>query len=200
MRLRLTAREQRGAALALAAGTLVVAYFLCIHWWFTAPLQSIADEMDTLRANQQRYQALQAQRPVIEAQLAAAKNAPQGNDRLLSDSDTGAATAQLMQLVSSKLQSVVTPGSTCNMTNRMPIAAGESGPYKQVKVSINLDCNIQPLAALLYQLENERVSLFVDTLSLRRSPQQTPEQSHRLTAQVLVSAYARNGAPKETAQ
>ncbi|MGY2224941.1 type II secretion system protein GspM [Pseudomonas gingeri] len=200
MRLRLTAREQRGMALVLAAATLCTAYFLGIHWWFTAALQSIADEMDTLRANQERYQALQAQRPVLEAQLAAAKNAPQNSERLLSDSDTGAATAQLMQLVSSKLQTVALQGGSCNMTNRMPIAASESGPYKQVKVSINLDCSIQPLSALLYQLESERISLFVDVLSIRRSPQQTPEQNHRLSAQILVSAYTRNGAAKETSQ
>lgn len=199
MRLRLTAREQRGAALTLAASVLLAAYWLGVHWWFTAPLQSISDDMDTLRTNQQRYQALQAQRPIIEAQLAEAKSTPQSNERLLSDADTGAATAQLMQLVSSKLQLVTTPDSNCNMTNRMPITASESGPYKQVKVSINLDCSIQPLSALLYQLENGRVSLFVDVLSLRRSAQQSPEQNHRLTAQILVSAYVRLP-PKEAAQ
>lgn len=193
----LSAREQRGTAIAFAALTLVAAYFIGIHWWFTAPLLAIADEMQTLRASHQQYQALQARRPAIDAQLAEATSAPQNSERLLSDSDTGAATAQLMQLASSKLLSVASSGSGCSITNKMPIAANEAGPYKQVKVSINLDCGIQPLAALLYHLENERVSMFIETLSIRRAPLQGPQQSHRLTAQVLVSAYARNGAPKE---
>jgi len=200
MRLRLAAREQRGVALALAASLLLGTYWLGIHWWFTTALLSISDDMNSLRANQQRYQALQAQRPIIEAQLAEARNTPQNNERLLSDSDTGAATAQLMQLVSSKLESVAPPGSGCNMTNRMPIEASESKPYKQVKISINLDCHIQPLSALLYQLENDRISLFVDVLNLRRSPQQSPEPDHRLTAQILVRAYVRNSAAEEVAQ
>lgn len=197
MRRSLSAREQRATAIALAALTMVAAYFIGIHWWFTAPLMSIDDEMQILRANHQRYQALQAQRSDIDLKLVEAKNAPQSNERLLSESDTGAATAQLMQLVSSKIQTVSTAGGICSITNQMPITANETGPFKQVKVSINLDCSIQPLAALLYHLENERVSMFVETLSIRSAPLQASQQAHRLTAQVLVSAYARDATPKE---
>ncbi|MDX9669579.1 MULTISPECIES: type II secretion system protein GspM [unclassified Pseudomonas] len=196
----LSAREQRSTAIALAVLTLIGVYFLGIHWWFTAPLMAIADEMHTLRISQQQYQALQAQRPVIDAQLAEATSAPQNNEYLLSDSDTGAATAQLMQLASSRLQAVSSSGGGgCSITNKMPVTANETGLYKQVKVSINLNCSIQPLAAFVYNLENERVSIFIETLSLRRSPLQSPKQSYRLTAQMLVSAYTRNN-PKAKAE
>lgn len=198
MALRLTPREQRGAALAIAAVSLAAIYGLCIHWWFTAPLQSISEEMASLRTSQQRYQALQLKRPALEAQLEALKSAPESNERLLSETDVGAATAQLMQLMSAALQRV-NAGNRCNLTNRMPVAANESGPYKQVKVSINLDCRIEPLTALLYNLEHEKVSMFVESLSIRKASQLAQNENHRLNAQLLVSAYMRNGVPPEVA-
>ncbi|NWA25420.1 general secretion pathway protein GspM [Pseudomonas gingeri] len=192
MPLRLTHRDQRGAALLLAALGLIAAYFIAIHWWFTAPLQSISEDMDTLRAQRQRYQALERQRPLLEAQLAQARNVPSSNDSLLPDTDTGAATAQLMQLVTAKLQALAPEGGDCSLTNRMPIPVLDSAPYRQVKVSLNLDCAIEPLAGLLYELENQPVALFVDTLSIRRNPTPAPDANHRLAVQLQIGAYLNN--------
>ncbi|WP_248799995.1 type II secretion system protein GspM [Pseudomonas sp. MWU13-2105] len=192
MPLRLTRREQRVAAWLLAALGLIAAYFIAIHWWFTAPLQSISADMHTLRAEQQRYQALELQRPLLEAQLAQAANAPHSNAGLLPDADAGAATAQLMQEVASQLQGLAPEGGGCTMTNRMPIPPGDSAPYRQVKVSINLDCAIEPLASLLYKLENQPLALFVETLSIRRNPMPGPDANHRLAVQLQIGAYLDN--------
>jgi len=192
MPLRLTRRDQRGAALLLAALGLIAAYFIGIHWWFTAPLQSISEDMDTLRAQRQRYQALELQRPILEAQLAQARNAPSSNDSLLPDTDAGAATAQLMQLVAAKLQTLAPEGGGCTITNRMPIPVVNSAPYRQVKISINLDCAIEPLANLLYELENQPVALFVEALSIRRNPMPAPDANHRLAVQLQIGAYLNN--------
>ncbi|MBV6753870.1 type II secretion system protein M [Pseudomonas chlororaphis] len=192
MPLRLTRRDQRGAALLLAALGLIAAYFIGIHWWFTAPLQSISEDMDTLRAQRQRYQALELQRPILEAQLAQARNAPSSNDSLLPDTDAGAATAQLMQLVAAKLQALPPEAGGCTITNRMPIPVVNSAPYRQVKVSINLDCAIEPLASLLHELENQPVALFVEALSIRRNPVPAPDANHRLAVQLQISAYLNN--------
>ncbi|WP_237720842.1 type II secretion system protein GspM [Pseudomonas asplenii] len=154
MPLRLTHRDQRAAALLLAALCLVAVYFIGIHWWFTTPLQSIEANMAILRAQHQRYRALEAQRPQLQAQLAEAQNTPAGNDSLLPDTDTGTATAQLMQWVVAKVQALPPDNGGCTMNNRIPIVTADTAPYRQVKVSVSLDCSIAPLVTLLHGLEN----------------------------------------------
>ncbi|AMB86059.1 general secretion pathway protein GspM [Pseudomonas agarici] len=199
MPLRLTRRDQRGAALMLAVLCLIAAYFIGIHWWFTAPLQSISADMEALRAQHQRYQALEHQRPLLEAQLVQARNLPASNDSLLPDSDAGAATAQLMQQVASSLQALPAQSGVCTMSNRMPLAVGDTAPYRQVKVSINLDCAIEPLVMLLHGLENQHISLFVEALSIRQNPAQTPENTYRLAVQLQIGAYLNNPPDKNLA-
>ncbi|EPN55362.1 general secretion pathway protein M, partial [Pseudomonas syringae pv. actinidiae ICMP 19096] len=40
--------------------------------------------------------------------------------------------------------------------------------YRQVKVSLTLNCAIEPLTAILHALEYQRPFLFVDEMSMRR--------------------------------
>ncbi|SDS84927.1 general secretion pathway protein M [Pseudomonas asplenii] len=192
MPLRLTHRDQRAAALLLAALCLAAVYFIGIHWWFTAPLQSIEANMAILRAQHQRYRALEAQRPQLQAQLAEARNTPAGNDSLLPDTDTGTATAQLMQWVVAKVQALPPDNGGCTMSNRIPIVAADTAPYRQVKVSVSLDCSIAPLVTLLHGLENQPVTLFIETLDIRRNMLPASGATQRLAVQLQISAYLNN--------
>ncbi|NNA42859.1 general secretion pathway protein GspM [Pseudomonas lactis] len=195
MRLRPNRASQRALALTLAALSLAAAYFLTLHWWFSQPLLHVADEIAVLRHNQQRYMALSIQRPALENSLAQLRNSSVGNDNLLADSDMGAATAQLMQLIAADLQAFATVGGGCTLTNRIPVNIHQQGPYRQVSVRINLECAIEPLAGLLYGLENGKVSLFIESFKVEKN-RGRPSISNRLTAQLLISAYLQNPAPK----
>lgn len=195
MRLRPTPASQRALALALAALSLVGGYFLTLHVWFSQPLLAIADEMALLRHNQQRYVALSSQRPSLEHSLAQVRRSSVGNENLLADSDMGAATAQLMQLIAADLQVFATVGDGCTLTNRTPVPITQQGPYRQVSVRINLECAIEPLAGLLHRLENGKVSLFIESFRIERSRGQLAS-SNRLAAQLLISAYLQNPTPK----
>ncbi|WP_416772239.1 type II secretion system protein GspM [Pseudomonas sp. RHF3.3-3] len=192
MPLRLTHRDQRAAALILAVLCLSAVYFIGIHWWFTAPLQSIEANMAALRIQHQRYQALEAHRPRLQAQLAQARNTPAGNDSLLPDADAGTATAQLMQWVVAKVQALPPDNGGCTMNNRIPMAVADNAPYRQVKVSVSLDCAIAPLVTLLHGLENQQVALFVETLDIRRNPLAATGTAQRLAVQLQISAYLGN--------
>lgn len=195
MRLRLTRASQRALALSLAGLSLAGAYFLTLHGWFSQPLLDITNEMAELRHNQQRYVALSSQRPALENSLAQIRRSSVGNDNLLADSDMGAATAQLMQLIAADLQAFATVGGGCTLTNRIPVTVNQQGPYRQVSVRINLECAIEPLAGLLHRLENGKVSLFIESFKVEKN-RGRPSTSNRLTAQLLISAYLQNRVPK----
>ena len=51
--------------------TLVLAYFLLLHWWFVAPLQQIHSDMAELRDTQSRYAAAIAEKPALQKRIAA---------------------------------------------------------------------------------------------------------------------------------
>lgn len=197
MHLRLSPVNQRVAALTLVLLSLASGYFLTLHAWFSQPLLDIADEMQTLRQNQQHYAMLLTQRPALEAALAKIKRSSLGNENLLADSDMGAATAQLMQLIATNQQAFATVGAGCTLTNRIPVPANQQGPYRQVSVRVNLECAVEPLAGLLYRLENSKVSLFIESLKIEKNRTSGAANS-RLTSQLLISAYLQNPPLQET--
>lgn len=192
---RLLSASRRAAALGLAALSLAAGYFLTLHVWFSQPLMDIAEQMQTLRLDQQRYAALSSQRPALVATLAQLRASAAGNENLLADADMGTATAQLMQLIAADLQTFVTAGD-CTVTNRIPAAVNQTVPYRQVSVRINLECAIEPLAGLLHQLENSEVSMFIESMKIETNRTRALT-GNRLATQLLISAYLQNPAWKE---
>ncbi len=78
------------------------------------------------------------------------------------------------------------------MNNRIPIVTADTAPYRQVKVSVSLDCSIAPLVTLLHGLENQPVTLFIETLDIRRNMLPASGATQRLAVQLQISAYLNN--------
>ncbi|MFK4134193.1 MULTISPECIES: type II secretion system protein GspM [Pseudomonas] len=191
MRRSLTPRESRIAALAVLAFALYVLYWICLEWWFVAPQQAMNDEMEQLRQTQRRYAALQAQRDPLQRQLETAQERNAGSDSLLPGDDPSAVAANLMQHTAELIESHKLDGAGCELLNRTPIAGNPGDePYAQVKVSFNLSCAIEPLEAILYDIENERPFLFVEELRVERHEDAPPKGgAGRLEVQMLVTGY-----------
>lgn len=187
--------EQRVAALTLAVMFVALVYLVCVHWWFTAPLLEMNAEFKFLEDAHQHYQGLLAQRKPLEQQLANSVSLADTEKNLLAGTDSGAGVAQLMGLLANYVQGTSTVGSGCRLANRMPIASAAEGAYLPVRVSLNLECGIEPLAKLLHQIENSHPYLFVESISARNGgPQGAGKVSNRLLIQMQVSGYLRNTA------
>jgi general secretion pathway protein M len=187
----MTPRENRIAVLIVTALAIYVLYWICLEWWFIAPQQAMSDEMEQLRQTQRRYAALQAQREPLQQQLETAQERNAGNDSLLSGDDPSAVAANLMQHAAELIESHKMTGAGCELLNRTPIAGNPGDePYAQVKVSFNLSCAIEPLEAILYDLENDRPFLFVEELRVERH-EDAPAKggAGRLEVQMLVTGY-----------
>ncbi|MCW8807590.1 MAG: general secretion pathway protein GspM, partial [Rhodanobacter sp.] len=59
----LTPRQSRLAAVALLLLSVVLGYFVLLHWWFVAPLEQLHADMAYLRGSQSRYAAAIAEKP-----------------------------------------------------------------------------------------------------------------------------------------
>ena len=193
-------RESRIAALGLLLITLVLAYFLLLHWWFVAPLQQIHSDMVDLRDTQGRYAAAIAEKPALESRIAALGAGQAASSAFLPTDDPNTASEDLMQRVVDVVGSNTSSGR-CVVSQKMPLpnpSASAGEPYRKAAVSISLSCDVEPLAAVLQALEQGTPYLFVDDLSVYRNPVATQQnEAAPLEIQFTLSGYVRpaRGAP-----
>lgn len=183
--------ESRAAAILLLAIVLVVGYFVFVHWWFVAPQLAMGDEMDDLRDTQRRYAAAIAERPQLEKRLAALEQGQTRSDAFLSGDDTNAAAAGLMQRIVDVAAAHKEDGA-CDVVQKMPVPSQEKAgePYRKVTVNISLRCQMQPMAAVLHDIEEEAPYLFIEDFSIYRNPVAARNGGNApLEVQFTVSGY-----------
>ena len=192
MRRPLTPRERRGAALIGLALVLGAVYWLLIDSWFAGPLRAMSEQAEQLREQQQRYAGVLRQGDSLRQQLEQARQDPASSTSLLPGDDPSAVAADLMQRIADLINSRATVGGGCSLTQRMPITPqqDDSEPYRQVKVSLTLNCAIEPLTAIVHELEYQRPFLFVDEMSIRRAPNAPVSGgAGKLVVHLLVRGY-----------
>ena len=108
-----------------------------------------------------------------------------------------------MQRVADLISSQASLGGGCKLTQRMPITPeqDDSEPYRQVKVSLTLDCAIEPLTAILHALEYQRPFLFVDEMSIRRRADAPASGgAGKLVVHLLVRGYLQPAGARQVAR
>ena len=182
------------AAIVLLLITLVLVYFLLLHWWFVSPLQQIHSDMSDLRDTQGRYAAAIAEKPALEKRIAALGAGQAASSAFLPTDDPNTASADLMQRVVDVVGSNTSAGR-CVVSQKMPLpnpSASAGEPYRKAAVSISLSCDVEPLAAVLQALEQGTPYLFVDDLSVYRNPVVTQQnEAAPLEIQFTLSGYVR---------
>ena len=193
-RLVLKPRDSRLAAIGLLLVVLVIAYFALLHWWFVAPLRAIDAQMADLRDTQGRYAAAIAQKPELEKRIATLGAGQAASSAFLPEDDPNAASAGLMQRVVDVAAAHPRNGG-CEVTQKMPLPeppADSSEPYRKAAVSISLRCDIEPLSAVLHDLEQGTPYLFVGDLSIFRNPVITQQNAQApLEVQFTLTGYVR---------
>lgn len=187
-------RERRVAAVVLLLLALLLGYVVLLHWWFVAPLQQISREMADLRDTEGRYAAAIAEKPALQQRIAALGDGQAASQAFLATDDPNTAAADLMQRVVDVVGKG-TQGGRCVVSQKMPLPSSPATPgepYRKAAVSINLSCDIEPLAAVLQALEQGTPYLFIDDLSIYRNPVASQQNSAApLEVQFTLSGYVR---------
>lgn len=200
MRRELSARERRGAALIGLALAVWAAWWLLVQSWFLDPLMEIENQADSLREQQQRYAGALQQRDALQQQLQQARRDPASRSSLLPGTDPSAVAADLMQRSLDLVKAHADQGPGCQVTQRMPITPEQNSaePYRQVKVSLTLECAMEPLTGLLHDLEYGQPFLFVDHVSIRRQTSAPASGgAGRLQVNLLLRGYLQAANGKE---
>ena len=167
-------RDGRFLAVTLLAIVLMLVYLIGVHWWFVAPQLQFAHDMQDLREQQLRFRQTTAEKPEIEKRLAQVKAYEQGNQAFLSEADANAASAALIQRLKQSMSDHVKDEKRCQNQSTQGYAGTEEELYKRVTVQVRMRCDLEPLAAILYDLENGKPYLFVDQVMIYKQQTYTP--------------------------
>lgn len=167
-------KDGRLLAVVLLLIVAMLIYLVGVHWWFVAPQMQVASDMQDLRDQQLRFRQTTAEKPEIEKRLAQVKAYEQGNQAFLAETDANAASAALIQRLKQAMGEHAKDEKRCQNVSAQSYSGGEEELYKRVTVQARLRCDLEPLAAILYDLENGKPYLFVDQVMIYKQQSYTP--------------------------
>ena len=160
--------QGRFLALVLLLIAVLAAYYLGVHWWFTAPHLEIAEQIAELKQQQRGFRETVARRPLLEKQLEQVDRYEQGNPAFLAEADFDAAAAGLIQRFKQVVASHVTDPARCQILTNSSSRNNQPERFERVTIKLRLRCDLEPFAGILYDLENDSPVLFVDDLQIFR--------------------------------
>lgn len=199
--MRMKPAESRVAAILLLVLAVAIGYFGLVHWWFVAPQLAMGDEMDDLRDTQRRFASAIAERPQLEKRIAALEQGQTHSDAFLPGDDANAAAAGLMQRIVDVAAAHREDGA-CDVVQKMPVPSQEKAgePYRKVTVNISLRCQMQPMTAVLHDIEEETPYLFIEDFSIYRNPVAARAGGNApMEVQFTVSGYIHAARPAKEA-
>lgn len=144
----------------------VLGYGLLVHWWWTAPMLALGDQVAAVRDEELGLRMEGEQIPQLQARLAEVRTAEAANPGFLAEPDKDLATAALVQRLESDIRRVSPNPIACEIVARTPIEALNRDPYPRVTVQIRLRCDAGILGQLLHALESGSPQLFIDNMAL----------------------------------
>lgn len=162
----MTPAADRARWLLAGLAALALAYLVLVHWWFTAPMLAMGDDIARLRDEQLALRMEIAQRPALEAELERVRAFEAGNTAYLPESNRQLATAALVQRLESVVSQASPQSSRCQITARTPTEDRRSEAFVRATVQVRLRCGMPELAAVLHELESGSPQLFVEELDL----------------------------------
>ena len=199
MRLLPEARNSRFLAIVLLLIVVMIGYMLGVHWWFVAPHLDMADQMRDMREQQQRFRETAAQRAEIEKKLGEVRTFEQGNQSFLTDSDANSAFSDLTQRLKQAISAHVKDENRCQIVSNSNYKGADEETYQRVTIQVRMRCDLEPFAAILYDLENGNPYLFVDQMMISRQmpgyvPPGQKAPSMQLDIRFNLSGYLRKPA------
>lgn len=187
---------ERARRLAGLAGVLALAYLVLLHWWWTAPMLAMGDQIATLRNEELALRMEIAQRPELERELARVRQFEANNPGFLPETNKQLATAALVQRLESVLAAASPQPGRCEITARTPSEARGEEPFVRATVQVRLRCGMAELGAVLHALESGSPQLFVDNLDLlsRRSYLGTSQEASGLDVSFDLYGYLKTPA------
>jgi|APFre7841882724_1041349.scaffolds.fasta_scaffold56400_1 general secretion pathway protein M len=180
---------------------VLLAYFVGVHWWFTARHLEIASQMGDLRERELRYRRTVAQRPEIEQRLATVRAFEASNPAFLAEGDFDSAAAGLSQRLKQIVQAHARDAQSCQIIMNQYQRPTDKELFERAAIRVRLRCSLEEFGPILHDLEGGSPMLLVDEVQVwkqtgYRAPGSNQVASY-LDIQFTLSGYLRKpGAAK----
>jgi general secretion pathway protein M len=161
-----SANAERWKSLAGVALVLVLAYFIFVHWWFTAPMMTMGEQINQLRNQELQYRMEASQRPALEKRLSEVRQQQALTPHFLPEANKELASAALVQRLEQVVSAASPNPNACQITARTPTDYAENEDFQRVTVRVNLRCGMAEMAEIMHSLEGGSPQLFIDNLEL----------------------------------
>lgn len=149
-----------------AAFVVALAYFILVHWWFTAPMLDMGSQIDELRTQELQFRMEASQRPALEKKLLEVKQQQAATPHFLPEDNKELASAALVQRLEQVVKAASPNPNACQITARTPTDYSLKEEFQRVTVQVRLRCGMTEMATIMHSLEGGSPQLFIDNLEL----------------------------------
>jgi general secretion pathway protein M len=160
------ANTARWKVFAGVAVILLLAYLLLVHWWFTAPMMGMGEQINQLREQELQYRMDAGQRPELEKKLVEVRRQQAQTPHFLPEANKELASAALVQRLEQVVSAASSNPNACQITARTPTENSIREDFQRVTVQVRLRCGMAEMTNIMYSLEGGSPQLFIDNLEL----------------------------------
>ncbi len=155
----------RLTAILILVVVLIAVYMIGFHWFFQRHA-AYAAELDGLREQLGRFEAVAAQREPLQAQLAAIRESRNDEGLFLAEGNFNEAAAALADRLGQMVETQA--DESCQIVSRQPVRPRVQERFQRVTVNVRMRCHGEDLLQILYRLESEAPMVLVDELNVLR--------------------------------
>lgn len=168
-------KNARSTAIMLLVVSVLLVYLLLFHWFFLRH-NEYAGDLDQLRQQLARFEAVAATRDSAEEQLQSIRSSREDANLFLAEIDFNEAAAAMSDRLGQMIRT--TADADCQIVSRQPVRPRVQERYERVTVNVRMRCQPSDLLNILYRLESEVPMLIVDSLNIIR-----PRSRRRVSAE-----------------
>ena len=190
------AQEQgsRTTAVLLLVIALILVYLAFFHWFFIRHV-SYANDLDELREQLGRFEAVAAQREPTEEKLKEIREGREDSSLFLTGADFNEAAAAMSDRLSGMVQTQA--DDDCQIVSRQPVRPRVQERYVRVTVNVRMRCRAEDMLKILHRLESATPMVMVDDLNVvrprarSRANRNQPAVADTLDIRFNMSGYLR---------
>lgn len=158
-------KNSRLTAVLILLIVLIAVYMIGFHWFFQRHAE-YAEQLDGLRGQLARYEAIAAQREPLQARLAAIRNSREDEGLFLEEDNFNEAAAALADRLGQMVETQA--DDSCQIVSRQPVRPRVEERFQRVTVNVRMRCHAEDLLQILYRLESDAPLVLVDDLNVLR--------------------------------
>jgi general secretion pathway protein M len=185
-------RNSKATALMLLVIALLLLYLLVFHW-FVLRHVDYAEEINDLREQLGRFQAVAAQRESLQARLGQIRNSQNDAGQFLEYPSFDEAAAALSGNIGEMVRTQA--DDSCQIVSRQPVRPRVQERFEKVTVNVRMRCDAEDFLLILFAMETGMPLMLVDDLNVirprtnRRVQGQEVEEQGALDIRFNVSGY-----------